>query len=193
MAQNLALIQQKMVEKNFNIKQRAVNETPAFSGIHSQNLFKLPHEYFMRTKLLMEPVTQRSQPSSTRGGDQEKKRVPRNISIELLRDTDSEYSEADVKTEAQLIADYEEGLDLGRDERKCATNEEFRDLLDRRAQKVKREQSKESSKSMKQAMGKVFKHAQKIVELKQGLNFDHFVKIGRGVTNPQRLIGEILL
>ena len=90
----------------------------------------------------MEPVTQRSQPSSTREGGQEKKRVPRNISIELLRDTDSEYSEADVKTEAQLIADYEEDLDLGRDERKCATNEEFRDLLDRRAQKVNREQAK---------------------------------------------------
>ena len=46
---------------------------------------------------------------------------------------------------------------------------------------------------MKEAMGKVFKHAQKIVELKQGLNFDHFVKIGRGINNPQRLIGEMLL
>ena len=58
------------------------------------------------------------------------------------------------------------------------------DLLERRAAKVKREQAKESSKAMKQAMTKVFKHAQKIVDLKQGLNFDHFVKIGRGVTNP---------
>ena len=46
---------------------------------------------------------------------------------------------------------------------------------------------------MKKAMGKVFKHAQKIVELKSGLNFDHFVKICKGITNPQRLIGDMLL
>ena len=53
--------------------------------------------------------------------------------IELLKDTESEHSEADVKPEQVLLANYEEDLELNKDERDCATIDEFRDLLDKRA------------------------------------------------------------
>ena len=50
-------MQQKMILKNFNIRQRAVNETPPMTGFQNQNLFKLPHEKKFRKKMLAVPIT----------------------------------------------------------------------------------------------------------------------------------------
>ena len=36
-----ALVDQEMLEKNFKIKQRFVNEAKPFCSFHSQNLYKL--------------------------------------------------------------------------------------------------------------------------------------------------------
>jgi len=46
-----------MIEKNFNIKQRAINETPAMVSFQSQNLFKLPHERRYREGMVAIPAT----------------------------------------------------------------------------------------------------------------------------------------
>ena len=80
-----------MVQKNFNIKQRAVNETPPMTGFQTQNLFKLSHEKQFRTKLMSDP-----EPLSFHEQDKasqiKNKRVT-NIAMEMLADTDSDISE----------------------------------------------------------------------------------------------------
>ena len=46
------MLHKRMLEKNFNIKQRFVNEAKPFCSYNSQNLFKLPGEKGQRTRLI---------------------------------------------------------------------------------------------------------------------------------------------
>ena len=41
-----------MVDKDYGIMQRYVNETPAMTGFNTQNLFKMPDEKRYRVQLL---------------------------------------------------------------------------------------------------------------------------------------------
>ena len=46
---------------------------------------------------------------------------------------------------------------------------------------------------MKKGLKSAFIKAQKTVDLQEGLNMNHFIKISNGVLNPKRTIGEALM
>lgn len=73
-----------MLEKNFNIKQKFVNESKPFHSFTSQNLFKLPQEKSNRTKLICELPT---------GLPDKDTNLLDNAPIKLLNESDSEVSE----------------------------------------------------------------------------------------------------
>ena len=107
-----------MIEKNFNIKQRAVNETPAMTGFHSQNLFKLPHERRYRKKMIAVPATGKDKEDFTREG---RTRPSHNVALELLSDTDSDVSECNVKTRDAIIEEYKSYQIVNKNEKDCRT------------------------------------------------------------------------
>lgn len=49
-----------MLEKNFNIRVRSVNEAHPMTSYFTQNLFKLPHEKKNRATLLSEQLRKKS-------------------------------------------------------------------------------------------------------------------------------------
>ena len=51
MSESERLLLNKMLEKNFHIKQRFVNEAQPFISYNSQNLLKLPSEQHGRVRL----------------------------------------------------------------------------------------------------------------------------------------------
>ena len=84
-------LHQRMLEKNFNIKQRFVNEAKPFSCYHSQNLFKLPSEKETRTRLID------GDPAQAQSGGNEKDAAAasplNNAATKLLEESDEEIPE----------------------------------------------------------------------------------------------------
>ena len=102
-----------MIEKNFQIKQRVVNETAPMTGIHSQNLFKLGHEKKYR-KMALEPA---------QDGDSREivKKKSHNIAMDLLSDSDTDLSECNYQTEQQIIDKYNKHVALSKTDKDCKT------------------------------------------------------------------------
>ena len=76
-----------MIEKNFHLKQRIVNETAPMTGIHSQNLFKLGHEKKYRN------LPQEPEPPKDGDSQEIVKKKTHNVAIDLLTDSASDISE----------------------------------------------------------------------------------------------------
>lgn len=145
-----------MLEKNFNIRVRSVNEAHPMTSYNTQNLFKLPHEKKNRTYLISEQLRKRAKdernrsadapPPSDRPGTQIKsqrndERYNRNVSLHLLNETDSEESECNVKTEQEIIDDFKKTMAPKR-EADCKTAEELKQFyleLEQQAEKVEKQ------------------------------------------------------
>ena len=85
------MLHQRMLEKNFNIKQRFVNEAKPFSCYHSQNLYKLPYEKETRTRLID------GDPALAQSAGNEKDAAAtqplHNAAIKLIEESDEEVPE----------------------------------------------------------------------------------------------------
>lgn len=99
------MLQQKMLEKNFDIKQRIVNESKPFVSYHSQNLFKLPDEIQNRTKLIASSPNVQSERSNAT-----------NVAKMLLYESDSQTSECNPKEEKKLIEEWKENDEANKSE-----------------------------------------------------------------------------
>lgn len=58
---------------------------------------------------------------------------------------------------------------------------------------ARRREDRKTTQHVRRSLTGVFQKAQKIIDLDEGLNLQHFVKIGQGVLKPRRTIGEALL
>ena len=97
--------------KNFNIKQRFVNEAKPFSCYNSQNLFKLPSEKGQRTRLLD------GDPALAKTYDSDKDTNPlNNAAIKLLEESDPEEPECVVHTEKAIVEEFEEWVEENKSE-----------------------------------------------------------------------------
>ena len=86
-------VRQRMLEKNVQIKQKAVNDSRPFISHNTQNLYKLPQETRLRTKLLDDigSINYESHQNTT---------TPlRNAAVRFLEHSDSEVEEKDPQTE----------------------------------------------------------------------------------------------
>ena len=123
------------------------------------------------------------------------KALKNNVALELLNESDSDLSECEVKSEQQILEEYKRYLALSKNDSDCRTIFELQELKDLREKQEKEIKANQSALTISNALGTAFRKAQKIVDLQDGLNLQHFVKIGTGVLyrNPQRALQDGLM
>ena len=102
-------MQQRLLQKTFDIKQRFANDSRAFCSFNSQNLYKMQEEREGRTFLYDDINSPGKQVVF-------EKDPMDNCPIKLIYESDSEVSECKIKTDAELIQEYKEWEEVNRSE-----------------------------------------------------------------------------